>query len=96
MNANEWEKHIAGTFHKKFGCKWTVQDRLLSIVSQCGEVAEKVQFDEGKRKKDKSHVPLNLMVSAIFLDAFVLADELGVDLEKSLAKALACIKMCKR
>jgi hypothetical protein len=97
MTLNETQKKVAKFYKEKFGNQeWTTQDRLLSLISQCSSLGERVQFEQGKRKKDTQHVVTKQLVGAIMLDALVLADQLDVDLEKEIAKGLNNLKMCKR
>lgn len=96
MKLNYWKQRIGDFYENKFGNSWSIQDRILSLVSQCTCLAERIQFRQGLRKVDKQHGTDQVLVASIFLDTFVLAKLLNVDIDIALEEAMRQVAECQR
>lgn len=97
MDLNEWRDKVGSAYDIKFGDnKWTKQDRVLSIVSQCASFNERVQYRQGKRIVDKQHEADDILVASIMLDVLMLAHSMNIDLESTVAESLRKVQLCER
>lgn len=97
MQINYWKNRVADTYKEKFQNQdWSIQDRILSVVSQCASLAEKVQFNQGKRKINKQHESDAHLVMDILLDVLILCSNLDIDIDKNLEDTLQNLKKVER
>lgn len=89
MQINDWKDKISSYYKEKFPNQdWSMQDRMLSLISQVASLAEKVQFNQGLRNVDKQHQTEELLVITVLLDVFILCSKLNIDIDKSLEEIL--------
>jgi hypothetical protein len=88
VEITEWKEKIVEAVRKKFPKKWSTQDRLLGIVSQVADTAERIQFEEGLKQLTHLDKPVPRLIANIFVDLFVLCHIYNVDLNKELQEVL--------
>lgn len=79
MEIAEWQALFVKEAKRKFPAEWTVEQRLLSLHRQIADISQTLQSGE------RNGIRLQTRVADILPDVFLLADQLGVDLEKELS-----------
>ena len=89
MEIMEWKKLITEANYRKFPRRWSPQDKLISLVTQTGDIGEKIQVLQGIRNFDKRpNDSINQLLIGALIDILVLCDMYNVDIDKELADAL--------
>lgn len=86
MTISEWQKQFGQTIHKKFPKKWTTEQRLLSLHRQVADISYTLNFKKIKK------VTLQTRIADVFIDLFVLCEELNVNLEKEFSRIMKWAK----
>jgi NTP pyrophosphatase (non-canonical NTP hydrolase) len=68
---------------KEFGRPWNVNDRLQGFIGDVGDLSKLMMVKNGVRKIDNAEEKLKHELADCLWSVMIIADELGVDLEKS-------------
>jgi NTP pyrophosphatase (non-canonical NTP hydrolase) len=71
-----------------YGRAWSVEELLLGLVGDLGDLAKLVQAREGVRAVDDAERCLEHELSDVLWSTIVLAHACGVDLEKSFLRTM--------
>jgi NTP pyrophosphatase (non-canonical NTP hydrolase) len=73
---------------QSFGRTWTVEELLIGLVGDLGDLAKAIQAREGIRALDDPERRLEHELSDVLWSAIVLADRCGVDLAAAFLRTM--------
>lgn len=88
QRALEIRKKYAQLERTRTGREWSAQDLTLGFMKDVGDLAKLVQAHAGMREADNLDNALAHELSDCLWSVIVLADALGVDLEKAFVKTM--------
>jgi len=87
MDIQEWADRIMKATDKRFPDRLSLKDKVLSLTSQVGNLAEKVQVLDGTRKKDKRpNEPIQETAVSVLIDILIICKMLETDFDIELSK----------
>lgn len=91
---NELQKEMARVVAERFPLnQYTPTQRLLAVMVQMGDLADLLLIKEGvKDNHKKQHLNYKEAVAAVFVDLLVLSQQLDVDLDKEIQRAIHWFK----
>lgn len=88
QRALEIRKKYAEFEKERYGREWTTEELTLGFMKDMGDLAKLVQASEGIRRVDDLDSAIGHELSDCMWSIIVLADKLGVDLEKAFVKTM--------
>lgn len=88
QRALEIRKKYAEFEKERYGREWTTEELTLGFMKDMGDLARLVQASEGVRQVDDLDNAIGHELSDCMWSIIVLADKLGVDLEKAFIKTM--------
>lgn len=88
QRALEVRKKYAQLEKERYGREWTTEELTLGFMKDIGDLAMLVQASEGVRRVDDLDNAIGHELSDCMWSIIVLADKLGVDLEKAFVKTM--------
>jgi NTP pyrophosphatase (non-canonical NTP hydrolase) len=73
----------------RFGRAWSLEDLVLGLVGDVGDLAKAIQARAGIRDLDDTQNRLEHELADLLWSAIVLADRCGVDLEAAFLRTMA-------
>ncbi len=86
--AIEISKRYKGLELQRYGREWTTEELMLGFVKDVGDLAKYIHAHEGTREVDNLESKLATELSDCLWSIIVLADRLGVDLEKAFMQTM--------
>jgi NTP pyrophosphatase (non-canonical NTP hydrolase) len=86
--ALEIRKKYAEIEKQQYGREWSSEELMLGFMKDVGDLAKLVQAHEGVRRVDNLDEALGHELSDCLWSVIVLANKLGVDLEKAFTKTM--------
>ena len=78
----------------KYGRAWSINDLMVGMVGDVGDLAQLVGAQQGIRPGPEDlHSAIGHELSDILWSVFVLADELGVDVEAAFASTMEDLRL---
>src|SRR5688572_28146809 len=88
QRALEIRKKYAEFEKERYGREWTTEELTLGFMKDMGDLAKLVQASEGVRRVDDLDNAIGHELSDCMWSIIILADKLGVDLEKAFVKTM--------
>jgi len=88
QRALEIRKKYAEFEKERYGREWTTEELTLGFMKDMGDLAKLVQASEGVRRVDDLENAIGHELSDCMWSIIILADKLGVDLEKAFVKTM--------
>jgi len=88
QRALEIRKKYAEFEKERYGREWTTEELTLGFMKDMGDLAKLVQASEGVRRVDDLDNAVGHELSDCMWSIIILADKLGVDLEKAFVKTM--------
>jgi NTP pyrophosphatase (non-canonical NTP hydrolase) len=88
QRALEIRKKYAEFEKERYGREWTTEELTLGFMKDMGALAKLVQASEGVRRVDDLENAIGHELSDCMWSIIILADKLGVDLEKAFVKTM--------
>jgi len=88
QRALEIRKKYAEFEKERYGREWTTEELTLGFMKDIGDLAKLVQASEGVRRVDDLDNAIGHELSDCMWSIIILADKLGVDLEKAFVKTM--------
>lgn len=73
---------------ERYGREWTTEELMLGFMKDMGDLARLVQASEGVRRVDDLDNAIGHELSDCLWSVIILADKLGIDLEKAFIKTM--------
>lgn len=73
---------------ERYGREWTTEELTLGFMKDMGDLAKLVQASEGVRRVDDLDNAIGHELSDCMWSIIILADKLGIDLEKAFIKTM--------
>ncbi len=91
---NELQKEVADVVTKRFPLNnYTSTERFIAVTTQIGELGDLLLIKKGIKNNHKNqHNSCNESLAAVLIDLLVLSQQLDVDLDKEIQKAICWFK----
>lgn len=94
---NELQKGVADAVRSRFGTsKYSPSQRSLAVLVQLGDLADILLIREGaKEDHKKQYLNYKEALAAVLVDLLVLSEQLGVDLDTEVQRAISWFRTGK-
>jgi NTP pyrophosphatase (non-canonical NTP hydrolase) len=73
---------------QRYGRGWTLEELVLGLVGDVGDLAKLIQAHEGVRRADNVHALLEHELSDVLWSVIVIAHRLGIDLPAAFLRTM--------